>query len=114
MAGRKRRNTEQDFFYDISVTDWTASVTFNEYAYHNVFDLEKFAESISMSLKGRVTSTLSKKCKKGLPAKIIIYPGEFWYDPRKIREDCETIGDMEIIRSRERPEAEETIYSLTN
>ena len=59
MAGRKRRNMDHQYRYDVSVKDWYVNVQFNDYAYLNVFDREEFEEYIYMVLEGRISSTMS-------------------------------------------------------
>ena len=63
MARRKRRNLDHQYRYDVSVKDWYVNVGFNDYAYFNIFDREEFEECIYMVLEGRISSTMSKKCK---------------------------------------------------
>lgn len=61
---RRRRNYEHEYRYEVSVTDWHVNVSFNDYAYINVLDREEFEERFYMVLEGRISSTMSKKCKK--------------------------------------------------
>ena len=63
MARRKSRNMDHQYRYDVCVKDWYVNVQFNDYAYLNVFDREEFEEYIYMVLEGRISSTMSKKCK---------------------------------------------------
>lgn len=110
MERRKRSNPDHQFSYDVAVADWAVHISFNDYAYHNIFRYEKFQENISLVMKGRIESTLSKKCKEGLAARVIVWPGDYWYNPKEIREDCESIGNMDIMRPTSYGDTEDTIY----
>jgi len=61
VARRRRRNYENEYRYEVSVTDWHVNVSFNDYAYINVWDRGEFEESFYMVLKGCISSTMSKK-----------------------------------------------------
>lgn len=98
MAWRKRRNSEHQYRYDVSVIDWHVNVSFNDYAYINVPDQKEFEESFYMVLEGRVISTTSKKCKRHMLAEVVIDPGDFWYNKHMLKKDVHTIGYMEIQR----------------
>ena len=52
-----------------------------------------------MVLEGRISSTMSKKCKKDMAAEVIIHSNDFWYNRHSLRDDVHTIGDMEIQKA---------------
>lgn len=106
----KRRNSDNQYSYDVLVMDWHVNVSFNDYAYINLFDSEKFEERIFMVMEGWVASTSSKKCKKDLAARVIIQPSDFWYDKHILRDNLHTIGNMEIHSANLLLEQEMTIY----
>lgn len=106
----KRRKADNQYSYDVLVTDWHVDVSFNDFAYINLFDSEEFEERIIMVLEGHVTSTLSKKCKKDMTSKVFIHPSEIWYDKHLLREDLHTIGNMEIRKTDLCVEKEDVIY----
>lgn len=106
---RKRKKLEDLFNYEVSVYDWTVNVFFNEYAYMNIFNVEQFEEQYYMVLEGKVSSSTSKKCDKDMLAEVIIHPGEFWYDPNRIREGVDTIGYMSIEKKDSEIYKEDTI-----
>jgi hypothetical protein len=110
MARRKRRNMKHQYRYEVSVMDWHANVTFNDYAYFNLFDREEFEETFCMVLEGRISSTMSKKCKEGMAAEVIIYSGDFWYDKHRLRDDVHTIGNMDIQKANSYSHKEDTLY----
>ena len=110
MSRRKRKNMDHQYSYEVSVMDWYVNVTFNEYAYCNLFDQEEFEERIYMVLEGRISSTMSKKCKKNMAAKVIIHPSDFWYDKHRLRDDLHRIGDMDIQKADSYSDKEDTIY----
>jgi len=110
LARRKRRNMKHQYLYEVSVMDWYVHVTFNDYAYINLFDRGEFEESIYMVLEGRTSSTMSKKCKKAMMAKVIIHPGDFWYDKHRLRDDMHAIGHMDIQKANSYSDKEDTIY----
>lgn len=101
---------KHQYRYEVSVMDWYVNVTFNDYAYINVFDREEFEESFYMVLEGRISSTMSKKCKKGMAAKVIIHSGDFWYDKHMLRDDVHTIGNMDIQKANPYTDKEDTLY----
>jgi len=71
---KRRRNYDNEYRYDITVTSWEAHVSFNDYAYINIFDCEPYQESAYISLCGTLASTGSKKLKKGTPAEVVLHP----------------------------------------
>jgi len=98
MAKRRKINMDNHCRYEISVNDWSVSVSFNDYAYFNISE-EEFEESIHMILEGSISSTTSKKCSKVSKARLIIYYGDFWYEKDRLKKDLHTIGHMEIQKS---------------
>ncbi|MEE9215224.1 MAG: hypothetical protein V3U54_10600 [Thermodesulfobacteriota bacterium] len=114
MARRKRRKTDQQCIYDISVDDWSVCVRFNDYAYINVFDREEFEEHICMILEGCITSTTSKKLKKILASRVILHPGDFWYEKEKLRDDLHIIGNAAIMKANTFDDKEDTLYFWVN
>jgi len=80
-----RRKTDQQCIYNISVDDWSVSISFNDYAYINLFDSEEFEEHICMILEGRIApTTTSKKCKNNMDSKLIIRHSDLWYEKEKL------------------------------
>lgn len=110
MDGRKSRNPENNYIYEVSITDWYVNVSFNDYAYINLFDSGEFEERIYMVLEGRITSTMSKKCKKDMAGAVILHPSDFWYNKHGLREDMHTIGDMEIQKANSYSFKEDILY----
>lgn len=108
--GRKRRNPKTQYRYEVSVRDWSVNVSFNDYAYINLFDCGEFEEKIIMILEGYITYTSSKKIRKDMPAKVILHSSDFWYSDNRIPDDKHTIGDMEVIQKRSGIEKEDTLY----
>lgn len=99
VTKRRRRNYENEYRYEVSVRDWYVNVEFNDYAYINVIDRGEFEESFYIVLEGRVSSTMSKKCKKNMAAEVIIHPSDVWYNRQRIREDVHTIGDAQVQKA---------------
>lgn len=99
MSRRKKRNKEQRCRYEVSVIDWYVNVSFNDYAYFRSLDLEEFKERFYMVLEGRIISTMSKKCKRYMAAKVNIHSSDIWYNKHMLKEDLHTIGDMEIQKA---------------
>lgn len=110
MARRKRRNMKNQYLYDVSVMDWYVHVAFNDYAYINLFDRGEFEESIYMVLEGRLSSTMSRRCKKGMMAEVILHPGDFWYEKHRLRDYMHTIGNMDIQKADSYSHKVDTIY----
>jgi len=107
---RGKRSYDNKYSYDVLVMDWHVNVSFNDYAYINLFDSEEFEERIIMILEGLVSATSSKKCKGEMAAKVIIHPSDFWYDKQMLRDDLHTIGNMEIRKADLYVEKGDTIY----
>lgn len=95
MRKKRQRKPEHEYIYRIDVTSWDARVVFNEYAYINIFGRDPFAERYYIMLNGTVSSTSSKKIKKGIEAQVVLHPTTAWekYD-WDFRE--QPIGDFEI------------------
>ena len=110
LARRKRINKDHQYRYDVCVKDWYVNVQFNDYAYLNLFDREEYEEYIYMVLEGRISSTMSKKCKKDMPAKVVIHSGDFWYDKSRLRDDVHTIGNMDIQKANPYTDKEDALY----
>jgi len=115
MTRRKKRKTDQQCIYELSVDDWSVSVRFNDYAYINIFDRDEFEEDIYMVLKGHITpTTTSKKLKKIVASKVNIRSSVVWYDKQKLRDDLHIIGHSEIMRAETFDEKEDTLYFYVN
>jgi hypothetical protein len=97
MTRRRRRNFKNEIFYHIRVEDWNVHVSFNDYAYINLFDQEPFAENAYITLSGYVESTMSKKVKEGHRALVILHESEGWNTWGRDDPDL-TIGDMERMK----------------
>ena len=101
---------DHQYRYDVSVKDWYVNIQFNDYVYLNLFDREEFEEYIYMVLEGRISSTMSKKCKKDMAAKVAIHSGDYWYDKSRLRDDVRTIGNMDIEKANLYTDKEDTLY----
>lgn len=111
---RRKRNFENEYRYEVSVTDWHVNVDFNDYAYINVLDRGEFEESFYMVLEGRISSTMSKKCKKDMAAEIVIYPSDVWYNRQGLKDDLHTIGRMHVERANSYSYKEKTLCFIVN
>ncbi len=74
------------------------NVSFNDYAYINIFDMQQFEEKIYMVIEGEIIDSDSKKLKTGQESQIVLHPAEYWDNRMNIREDTETIGDIAMVK----------------
>lgn len=107
---KKNRNKEQRCRYEVSVLDWHVNVSFNDYAYFRSLDREEFKEHFYMAFEGRIISTMSKKCKIYMAAKVNIHSSDIWYNKHMLREYLHTIGNMEIQKADACLYKEDTIF----
>jgi hypothetical protein len=114
VARRRRRNYENEYRYEVSVTDWYVNVDFNEYAYSNVLDRPEFEESFYMVLEGRISSSMSKKCKKDMAVEIILHACDVGYNRQRLRDDLHTIGRMLVERANSYSYKENTMCFVVN
>jgi len=114
VARRRRRNYENEYRYDVSVTDWYVNVEFNDYAYICVPDRTEFEESYYIVLEGRIFSTMSKKCKKNMAAEIVIRTSDIWYNRQRLRDNLHTIGHMQVERANSYSYKEKTLCFVVN
>jgi len=97
---KRRRKYENEFSYEITVSGWEARVSFNDYAYLNMFDRGPFEYSAYISLCGTLTSCASKKLEKNMLAEVVLHPTAGY--ERVDEEFSESpVGDMIVIREGE-------------
>lgn len=111
---RRKRNYENEYRYEVSVMDWHVNISFNDYAYINVLDRQEFEESFYVVLEGRISSTMSKKCKKDMAAVIVLHPSNVWYNRQGLRDDLHTIGRMFVERANSYTYKERTMCFVVN
>ena len=95
MPTKRRNKPGRECRYQISVQDWRAHVTFNDYADANLFDQLPYEEIYYMILDGTLTETDSKKIKPGTPAEIVLHHGTYSRH-LKPEEELRPIGYIEI------------------
>jgi hypothetical protein len=107
---RHKRNPNCTHPYYVDVTDWEGDTSFNDYAYINLFDEGPFRDNPVITLNGHIDLEQGKLKKVATPAKVVIWCGEYWGDPRLRPEDDKPIGNVEILRSQLGDKNRDTLY----
>lgn len=92
---RKRRKVGQQLHYDVEITGWRSHMSFNDYAYANIWDDLPYQERYYFTLRGTLISTTSQKVKEGQFSEVVVHHGTY---PSHIEEGETTrIGNMEMM-----------------